>query len=84
MSVQQYRTCFHPAQWWTNNAESEDCLQLEGCLMWVYRKECEKWVVGYFMPDKSWVAESTFPDSEEGKDSAAARVNYLNGGKSDQ
>lgn len=82
MSVQQYRTCFHPSQWWTNNAESEDCLQLEGCLMWVYRVgEDGKWEVGYYLPDKSWFTDSSYPPGDEGNAKAAARVNYLMGGK---
>lgn len=48
--------------------------------MWVYREWKEngetRFTVGYFMPDKTWVPDSTW----DTRDKAAARVNYLNGG----
>jgi hypothetical protein len=46
--------------------------------MYVYKKtEPQLWTVGFYAPDGKWEAESDHSSPEE----AAARVNYLNGGK---
>ncbi len=47
--------------------------------MYVYRKsEPRLWTVGYYTPAGEWVPESDHYTPAE----AAARVHYLNGGKS--
>lgn len=46
---------------------------------WVYiRSERELYTVGFYKPDGTWEAESDYPTPDE----AAARVHWLNGGKS--
>lgn len=48
-------------------------------MTWVYiRSEAHLWTVGFYDPAGKWQPESDHDDS----DSAAARVNYLNGGRS--
>lgn len=51
--------------------------------MWVYKptdaSDGTGWVVGFFCPDGTWVADGVYDDREK----AAARVNYLNGGSAD-
>ena len=67
---------FQPRQWFPHGFDQD---YVRANIMWVYRP-CEqdgKWLVGFFYPDGSWFTESTFDDS----DKAAARVNWLNGGK---
>jgi hypothetical protein len=50
--------------------------------MWVYRQgEDGRWLVGYFFPDHTWFTESSFDATDKGKELAAQRVHYLNGGK---
>jgi hypothetical protein len=46
--------------------------------MWVFehRKDDRIFVVGFYTPDGQWCTEST----HNNRDSAARRVNYLNGG----
>lgn len=47
--------------------------------MYVYKKiEINLWTVGFYTPTHEWIAESDHSTSEK----AAARVHYLNGGKS--
>jgi hypothetical protein len=46
--------------------------------MYVYIKsEPQLWTVGFYAPDGKWMPES----DHSTKDSAAARVHYLNGGE---
>ena len=83
--MQRLRWCFQPRQWFCEEGEPEpEGLTKEGCFMWVYRKFSEgtdqrgaRYCVGYFFPDKTWFAESEWATAEE----AAARVNFLNGGR---
>lgn len=68
---------FQPRQWF-DDGEPDPYDYVEDTLMWVYRKNAEgKFEVGFFMPDKQWCGESVYDTADE----AAARVNYLNGGK---
>lgn len=68
---------FRPRQWFPHGFDMED----EGKIMWVYRpdenSDHERWIVGFFYPDGGWFTEATFDNKEQ----AAARVNWLNGGK---
>lgn len=48
--------------------------------MYVYiRSEPGLWTVGFYKPNGDWESESDHSNREE----AAARVHYLNGGKSE-
>ena len=48
--------------------------------MWVYiKRESGLFTVGFYNPDGNWRPESDHPT----KESAARRVNYLNGGSGD-
>lgn len=84
------RKCFQPRQWFfcEDDIEVSD-LNDEVIFMYTYRPlgsykddptalagEGEIFLVGFFMPDKTWYTESSFKDRK----SAARRVNYLNGG----
>lgn len=80
--IEKFRKCFQPRQWFYDDDGTECNLYMEDVLMWVYRKDNDgSWIVGFYMPDKTWVTESRYDATDEGKDKAAARVNYLNGGK---
>lgn len=73
--IHKFRNCFRPQQWF--NPPGGVDTQEEGFLMWVYRENQEGlWEVGYFMPDRTWFAESSYINRDE----AAARVHWLNGG----
>jgi hypothetical protein len=75
---------FSPRQWF-----ALDDLTTEGeeeKIMWVYRKQTSPktgesvFVVGFYSPDREWHADTAYREQRE----AAARVNYLNGGRSVQ
>lgn len=72
--LERMRKCFRPWQWWNEGDPSPE--SLEDTLMWVYRKEGDKYVVGYYLPDRTYFSESSYDTAEY----AAARVNFLNGG----
>ena len=47
-------------------------------MAWVYKRtESQLWTVGYHAPDGTWEPESDHGQADE----AAARCNYLNGGR---
>ncbi len=49
--------------------------------MWIYIKsEPELWTVGFYDPSGKWHADS----DHEAREDAAKRVNFLNGGKSNE
>lgn len=76
-TIGEYRRCFQPRQWFAAEGEPDPFVkEEEDTFMWVYRREGERFVVGYFMPDGTWCADAGFGSTDE----AAARVNYLNGG----
>ncbi len=80
-----FRRCFQPRQWFGCDGEPDPfVLKEEDSLMWVYRPikdnsglGSDHYEVGFFTPDGQWVGDST----HETREGAAARVNYLNGGK---
>lgn len=68
-----------PRQWYDDEQrpdEADNLVPEEQRIMWVYRKtEPNNWTVGYWTPDKEWVAESDWSTSQD----AARRVRWLNG-----
>lgn len=68
---------FQPRQWFPHGFDGENGVKI----MWVYKPEeaggHTMWLVGFFYPDGTWFTESSYDCNEK----AAARVNYLNGGK---
>lgn len=77
--LNRLRKCFRPRQWFVGEGEPDpSILSEEETFMWVYRLVSDRYEVGYFTPNGEWFAESSY----ESRNDAAARVNYLNGGKS--
>lgn len=78
--LNQMRKSFQPWQYYIDHWMNLDERSAE-FLMWVYQEMSDgTFQVGYFMPtDKTWVVDGTYDTKEK----AAARVNYLNGGKSE-
>lgn len=64
---------FNPREWFEEGERPE---VLEGTLMWVYRKEAGRYVVGFYSPDREWHEDSAYSHQSQ----AAQRVNFLNGG----
>lgn len=73
------RKSFQPRQWFIGDGEPDPfVIADEDVFMWVYRANSDgSFVVGYYAPDGEWFSESAFKTKEE----AAARVNFLNGGR---
>lgn len=77
-ALEDLRKCFQPRQWFVGDGEPNPFIVAdEDSFMWVYRPEGDKLIVGYYAPDGTWFAESSYTKVDD----AAARVNYLNGGK---
>lgn len=74
------RKCFQPRQWSIEDGEPDPfVIADEDSFMWVYRENVKtgEYDVGYYSPDGDWTTDSSYSTREL----AAARVNYLNGGK---
>ena len=79
-SLNWLRNSFQPRQWFAGDGEPDPFIIAdEDSFMWVYRENVKsgEYEVGYYAPDATWFAESSHATS----DLAAARVNFLNGGK---
>ncbi len=74
--LERLRRCFQPRQWFQHEGEPDIFLDDGDTFMWVYRLQDKMYQVGYYAPDGTWNQDSDF-DTQA---SAAARVNYLNGG----
>ena len=73
---------FHPRQWFDGERGQEIPRDPEDSLMWIYKQGQvdERWLVGYWSPDREWHLDSCFTT----KEAAAARVHWLNGGGSER
>lgn len=68
---------WQPQQWFeADHDDADTVVTAERTAMWVYRKWHDGWQVGFFTPDRQWIAESSY----ETREAAASRVHYLNGG----
>lgn len=70
---------FHPSEWFSYDLDDWGDVQQDrkGVIMWVYRVNDDNLhEVGYWTPDKEWVADSQWRSKED----AAQRVHWLNGG----
>ena len=77
-NLEAMRRCFHPRQWFQHEGEVDpSVMSEEETFMWVYRKDGDRYEVGYYAPDGQWYADSSY----HCRDDAAQRTNYLNGGK---
>lgn len=78
--ISSFRECFQPRQWFMDDDGIDAGIEGD-VLMWVYRTDEQgRWMVGYFLPDKSWFTESVYGTCDNSKERAAARVHWLNGG----
>lgn len=71
------RRSFHPSQWFYEDDDLDEIK--EDRIMWVYKPDAVlmgRFDVGYWSPSREWVEDSTGHNRE----SAAKRVNFLNGG----
>lgn len=66
---------FHPRQWF-DEIDDDNSTTNGGMAMWVYRQVVDGFCVGFYDPKGEWIDDSLHHNRE----SAAERVNYLNGG----
>lgn len=71
------RKSFQPRQWFIADGEPDPFVIADGdSFMWVYRQEGDGFAVGYYAPDGTWFTDGHYVT----KETAAARVRFLNGG----
>lgn len=69
---------FSPSQWYEREWDEGEQPTNGDIAMWVYREITPgTWTVGFYSPSGEWHADGIFATKEK----AAARVNYLNGGR---
>lgn len=71
---QMLKRSFHPAEWFAKDDHFEAVREEK--IMWVYFQSGTRFKVGWYDPDRVWHEDTDWGSRE----SAAARVHYLNGG----